>query len=317
MGRTMERTPVDSKRARLWHDYYRCLERVGQPRASLLRSAPERESAYVLGRIAARRPGLALPMRARVFYGPRLRVTAPESVSMALVRYGIFEEGLTGVLLAYLAEGACFYDVGAHYGYFTLLASLLVGSTGEIHSFEPTPSTYRILGQNLGSVRARNVRTNPLAVWNASDVRLELQDMGGAHSSLNSLFQPRSEAARAAQHSLVPVRTTTLDDYVARGNRPPDLLKVDAESAEYQVIEGARGILTRARPLVTLEIGDMDVAGARSTLEIIDEMARLGYTPFEWRENALAPHQRREKYEYDNLVFVPGERGSVVGADRA
>ena len=53
--------------------------------------------------------------------------------------YGFFGEGLTRMLLSHLKPEMTFIDVGAQLGYFTLLASWLVGESGHVHSFEPTP----------------------------------------------------------------------------------------------------------------------------------------------------------------------------------
>ena len=50
----------------------------------------------------------------------------------------------------FLQEGGSFFDVGAHVGYYSMLASELVGKSGHIYSFKPTPRTFETLKENAG-----------------------------------------------------------------------------------------------------------------------------------------------------------------------
>ena len=43
-------------------------------------------------------------------------------------------------LVEIVQPGAVVWDVGAHIGFFTLLLSRLVGSSGVVHAFEPWPA---------------------------------------------------------------------------------------------------------------------------------------------------------------------------------
>ena len=73
-----------------------------------------------------------------------MTVVFPERVSVAIARYGVYEEGLTGMVMDYLKPGMVFFDVGAHFGYFSLLAAWLVGTTrarSTRSSRRPAPST--------------------------------------------------------------------------------------------------------------------------------------------------------------------------------
>src|SRR5215204_6421461 len=81
------------------------------------------------------RPGLRSAGRPAVrkctlFTGQEISVAVPEIVGDDLYRLGYIEPAVTRVLLDYLEPGMAFFDVGARYGYYTLIASLLVGATG-------------------------------------------------------------------------------------------------------------------------------------------------------------------------------------------
>ena len=95
--------------------------------------------------------GLTWPVTAKTFFGRPMHVHLPDLVGVKLYQYGFFEEGLTRALIEKLRPGDTFVDIGAHVGYFTLLASLLVGADGHVVSFEPTPRTRTELSANTGA----------------------------------------------------------------------------------------------------------------------------------------------------------------------
>jgi len=80
---------------------------------------------------------LKKPIRCKVktFWGEEMLVIIPEVVSLNIYRYRFFEEDLTKMILEYLKPGMTFFDIGAHFGYYTLLASFIVGEKGIVHSF--------------------------------------------------------------------------------------------------------------------------------------------------------------------------------------
>ncbi len=66
--------------------------------------------------------GLTRCVTARTFFGRNMRVHLPDLVGAKLYQYGFFEEGLTRALIERLPQGGVFVDIGAHVGYYTLLA---------------------------------------------------------------------------------------------------------------------------------------------------------------------------------------------------
>src|SRR5437879_2629479 len=65
-----------------------------------------------------------------IFTGQRTRVVLPEIVGADIYRHGYIEPTLTRVLLDHLRPGMIFVDVGAHYGYHSIVASQAVGQRG-------------------------------------------------------------------------------------------------------------------------------------------------------------------------------------------
>ena len=234
----------------------------------------------------------------RTFFGSPMRVIFPDRVSASIYRYGFFEAELTRAIVALLRPGMVFFDVGAHIGYFSLLARWCVGRTGAVHAFEPTPSTYRLLVENVGG----QAHLNDIAVLDG-EADIELSDFGWEFSAFNSVVDDRLVGKR---HATVPrervvVRTLSLDAYSEQTGVRPDVIKVDAEGAEARILRGAERLLADVRPVMTLEVGKRDPS--RENIEFLE---RRGYTPFEVRDNGeLVTHEVRDVYRYDNLIFLP------------
>ena len=50
-------------------------------------------------------------------------------------------------------KGDITFDIGANIGSFTQLFSILCGSKGEVHCFEPIPETYQILSEKIKNLK--------------------------------------------------------------------------------------------------------------------------------------------------------------------
>lgn len=248
---------------------------------------------------------LAEPVKAKAytFWGGTITVMLPETVSAQIVSDSYFETAETRVFLKILKPGMVFFDVGAHVGYFSLLASHLVGETGQVHSFEPTPRTFRLLAENARP--HANITVNNLAVYSHSS-EMVFNDFGALGFAFNSLFPARVPGGKAVPEVKHRIQTISLDEYVAKTDVRPDVIKIDAESAEYQIIDGMRNTLRNHRPFFLIEVGDLDLPGVRPCSEIVQFACSQGYTPLMYQDGELKPHQIRERYPgWGSVFFEP------------
>ena len=200
-----------------------------------------------------------------------------------------------------MKPGGVVVDIGMHLGYYTTLFAGLVGSEGQVHAFEPTPSTREIAARNVRPFP--QVSVHPEAVW--SVVRtLSFRDYGPQWMAFNSFTNAKADGA--PEPKLFEVTTTTLDEFHSTLNRPVALLKIDAESAEAEIIAGGRALLAADRPLISLEVGDSD--GAPTGRSLVELLCGLGYVPWEFRDGGFHKHEARGVYAYDNLIFAPSSR---------
>lgn len=129
----------------------------------------------------------------KLFFDERMTLKLPEEVSETLFIHHFFEYGLSNFLLSYLQPNMVFVDVGAHFGYFTLLASKILSNKGMVHSFEPIKNTYELLCKNTRN--KDKVITNQVAVW-SKNCGLEFHDYGEKLSAYNSFTRLRKKNFR-------------------------------------------------------------------------------------------------------------------------
>jgi FkbM family methyltransferase len=158
-----------------------------------------------------------------------------------LVLDGFWESWVTLAVARYLKPGMWCVDVGANYGYYTLLMASVCGATGRVVACEPNPllaDTY--LPQNLAlNGFYHGVEICPKVISDVADrdVDFILHEADFATSSVEQwAYSHRAGSVRA--------KTTTIDDLTAHWPRL-DLVKIDAEGGELLVWEGMRR--TRAR----------------------------------------------------------------------
>ena len=160
-----------------------------------------------------------------------------------------------------IPAGSVVFDIGAHVGFYTLLASVLVGPTGSVFAFEPVPSNVHYLRKHLCLNSVQNVTVIEAAVSDA-DGFCAFQE--GAISLTGHL------SATGGLH----VQAVRLDRLVSEGAIPsPQYIKIDVEGAEARVLRGATELLARDHPVVFLSTHGREVnADCRGFL------GSLGYT---------------------------------------
>lgn len=252
-------------------------------------------------------------MRKRGFAGPKagevwttdafhlheFAVVSGEAVSEQIASYGIYEPALTEAFLRLIRPRQVVVDIGMHLGYYTTLFAGLVGPSGEVHAFEPTPSTRQIAERNTS--RFPQVRVHPYAVWSSAG-SITLRDFGPRWMAFNSLAESKIEGA-AVEAREIQVQTTTLDEFRRTLGKPVSLLKIDAESAEREILSGGKAMLESDRPIISMEVGDC--GDSSGSTDLVSALMDLGFEPWEFRSGQFTRHHVRRVYGYDNLVFAP------------
>jgi FkbM family methyltransferase len=261
-------------------------------------------SSYILSKILLATKA-TLRRRAKTFWGESMEIVLPEPESTVIHRYGIYEPETTAFLLRYLKPGMTFLDIGAHFGYFTLLGARIVGELGQVHSFEPTKKSYEVLRTNTNL--KTNIVINNTAVF-SHRTTLAFRDFGQTLSGLNSLHEPRLERSvrRGVKETAYRVDALSIDEYVIDKRITPSFVKIDAESAEESILSGMVETIRLHSPVITVEVGDMGVEGVLPSRDLISRVTTVhGYDALEYRGGEIVSHNLRDRYSYGNLLLVP------------
>ncbi len=151
---------------------------------------------------------------------------------------GTYEIRQTQAFVAAVKPGDVVYDVGAHYGYYALLASALAGPSGKVLALEPSPSNLPYLRAHVELNRCTNVTVVETAISNYDGT---------------ARFENRTGSGRAhlSPKGLVEVPVTSLDA-LTQTQPLPDIMKIDVEGAEMEVLNGAKQLIARSKPAIFL-----------------------------------------------------------------
>jgi FkbM family methyltransferase len=145
-----------------------------------------------------------------------------------------YEPELSHAVRTLLREGDIFLDVGANEGFFSIVASKAVGSTGHVIAIEPQSRLQEVVARNIRENDALNIDLIQRAI---SD------DHGVAALSLSPEMNTGSSGIFRAPRYGVPtqdVLQTTLDRlFKLLSLRSVRLMKIDIEGFEYEAVLGS------------------------------------------------------------------------------
>lgn len=217
---------------------------------------------------------------ARTKHGPRLQLVLPEAIDTRLYYFGLWEPNITAYVVRTLQKGDCFVDIGAHIGYYSLIAASLVGPQGSVYAIESSPATYRSLLRNLDLNSAGNVSARNLAVY---DSRKNLKVFRGAENSLltttvadkptDARFVFETEVEAAPISEIVPPQ----DLLRAR------LIKIDVEGAEWFVVRGMQTLLSemsRDTEIIVEVTPDQMIRQGGDVITFLGMFKEAGFDPY-------------------------------------
>lgn len=179
-------------------------------------------------------------------FGVRVTGNTRDMIQQYIYYFGLWEADLTDWISERLRTGDTFIDVGANIGYYSMLASTRVGTSGSVVAIEASPAIFEQMRANFNRNQISNIRPINIAAAGQRG-RLPLF-RGPAHNGgETSLFQgegfiPDGEIETA------PLAEILKPNEIA-GAR---IIKVDIEGAEGAVFPGLIALLNSGRPELEL-----------------------------------------------------------------
>jgi FkbM family methyltransferase len=243
-------------------------------------------------------PGTKLWIRIPKGRGKGLWMLADPRFDLGYVN-GDYEPWMQRLLQDELAEGDCYYEVGAHTGFFVLIASRFVGTRGKIVAFEPDPANVANLKANIARNEIEHVTVEAAAVWSSGgEVTFERargesnRTQGHVLTQTDSLFEH------------ICVKTVRLDDLIFdQGYTAPQFIKMDVEGAEWDALQGASRLLSEIRPKLLCEVHDVG-----QIEQIQNYLRNFGYEAERW--NPVHEHYA----DYRQIYIWAAPSASRTGA---
>ncbi len=173
----------------------------------------------------------------KYFIDPSDLIMAPQ-----MIVYRQWEADLSNLFRSMCGPDTVIADVGANFGYFTILGASLIGQSGagSVFSYEPNPK--------LGALLRRNIEVN----WSLAPITFE-QCALAAQTSTMTLNIPDEHGANATLSGFVDgdtgqsieVEARTLDLSIPHDIKL-DILKIDVEGHEFSVLRGAQEVIARS-----------------------------------------------------------------------
>jgi FkbM family methyltransferase len=211
---------------------------------------------------------------ASAVFGGRFSGNTRELLQQYIYYFGMWEPYLTRWVSQRLVPGDTFIDVGANIGYFSLLASRLVGPSGRVVAIEASPKTFHQLEGNVALNHAGNIRTVNMA---ASDSKGVAKLFGGPESHIGLATIVEEWADTHGRSFECEVETAPLSAILQPNEiQSTRLMKIDVEGAEWSVLSGMRPLLNEGRP--DLEI--MVELSHEDSPKVIEMFSDAGFYPY-------------------------------------
>jgi FkbM family methyltransferase len=164
--------------------------------------------------------------------GARFACDLSDEIAREVCLTGCYEPPVTRLLQRRLHAGAVMVDVGANWGYFTLVAAAAVGQSGRVLALEPDPRQFERLAENIRLNEFAQVTAIPAA----AAARAGSAVLAGYHDHARNRGVSRIDG-HAAAGPRFDVACVTIDDATATFPRV-DVVKIDVEGGELDVLRG-------------------------------------------------------------------------------
>lgn len=250
--------------------------------------------------------------------GATMRLVRDAGVSLASALYWHGIDGLeretSKTLRFFFERSACFVDVGANYGFYSVLAALWNPSL-RVVAFEPIAPIFAGFKKNvLVNHLERRVRCENMALSSQTGAAtLYLPPTNGKDIESTGTLSVNSWQVRYKSQP-IQVHAIRLDDYELQHPMHVDLIKIDVEDFEADVLLGMERIIFRDQPFIVCEILPRNREHKNErTRQVIE---KLNYTPY-WITDSGFIRVSRFDFErpFTNFLLSPVDCGHEVLQD--
>ena len=214
-----------------------------------------------------------------------------------------YEEETSDILIDNLKKDDTFIDVGANNGYFSLLASTLVGKKGRVFAFEPNPRAINKLKKSIKLNKFKNIKAFNIALGSRNTIKkLYLSTI---EDGLNS-FVNKQDTKGFIKSQIKKLDSLNIKNKI-------DFIKIDVEGYELDVLKGSKRVLMYNNPIIIFEYNPGITGVYEHFNEIIKFLDLLGFEVHDITSQGLSARIESVKdlsYKQTNLLAY--KKGLVI-----
>jgi FkbM family methyltransferase len=233
----------------------------------------------------------------------KIKADLDEWIQQHIYFLGTWDERGIKFLKNNLKKADVFFDIGANIGAYSLVASKIVGTDGQVHSFEPVSEVFERFQYNIKLNGLINITANRNAVYQSSEV-LDLFVSSKENAGMSSIFHHDTESG-----IIEKVQAITIDGYVEKMNiQRIDMIKIDIEGAELFALKGMKNTLSRFRPVIIMEFSEEVMKNSSvEAKDVLDLLKSLNYMMKRIYKCGNTGNITESKSDYTNFVFCQAD----------
>ncbi|TDP59201.1 FkbM family methyltransferase [Flavobacterium dankookense] len=220
------------------------------------------------------------------------------------------EEETVAMFKKWISKDNYVLEIGGHIGYFSTFYADLVGDKGKVVVFEPSNENLKYLTKNIDFLDENLKSIISIVQKGAGDIVGELDFYIDPISGQNNSFVKDFDGFKTSRaHSadtnvdveVQKVPVITLDSFYENETKFPDFVKIDVEGFEWNVIQGFKQTIEKAKPNLMIEIqSDED--------KIINYFKGIGYIIYNDKLESINSIEDYKRKRSANIFFKWGQK---------
>jgi FkbM family methyltransferase len=221
-----------------------------------------------------------------------------------------FEPATLNFFSKLISSGNIVIDVGANIGIYTLIASKKLQNSGKVYSFEPSDWAYHRLIENINLNSFKNIVVIKKAVSDYSGKAEFFVCEDDAYNSLGA-----NPIKKVTSKKIVDA--ITLDEFFEHFKiKKVDIIKIDAEGADFLVLKGGEKLIMTNSPVIFCEYNRYTKARENFNLnDMLTLLENWKYKIFELDESKLIQFEPSTSNGYELICLKENHYSNLILAN--
>ncbi len=237
-----------------------------------------------------------------------------DEISRSLFIEGCYEPNQIYFITKFLKPGMIFIDVGANFGFYSLIGASLVGNKGKVLAVEPSSREYSRLIKNIKLNHLNQIQSLKLGILDKSYKEKIFKIASNNHAGHNTLGKFAYPEVKQSKTEKIEIKS--LDNIIKQYKiRSVDLIKMDIEGSEFSALIGAYDTLKNYQPVIIFELFDKALQGQSSnSRQIWKYLQKFNYDIYGFDKTSGLPEKSKKLkfYAGENMLAIPRSKINLL-----